>query len=259
MATKVISSKDNPLYKQLKLIAKENTAYRQSHQIWLEGEHLCQAALDSGLRFSQVVLLDTASHEKRNFWAERCGNIVQLPLKLMASLSSMPSPSWIGGVLDLPHPGPIDPNLSAVVLDKIQDPGNAGAILRSAAAFGFKQIMTTSGTVALWSTKVIRSAMGAHFNLTLNESIAASDILEIGTPVLVTDVHQGEYLHTLGAAQKLPWPCVWVFGHEGQGVSESWSGAHIGKVRIAQPGGQESLNVAAAAAICMHASASQRV
>ena len=259
MSIKVIASKDNPLYKQLKQLATDNTAYRQSRQVWLEGEHLCQAAYDSGLRFSHVVLLDAVTQDRRDMWADRCDSMVQLPLSLMAALSSMPSPSWICGVLDLPHSDPINPHLSTVVLDNIQDPGNAGAILRSAAAFGFTQIISTSGSVALWSAKVIRSAMGAHFGLQLNESMFVSDILELGSPVMLTDVHQGEYLHRLGAANKLPWPCVWVFGHEGQGVSDNWVGAHIQRVRIAQPGGQESLNVAAAAAICLHASACQRV
>ena len=119
--------------------------------------------------------------------------------------------------------------------------------------------MTTPETVALWSGKVVRSAMGAHFNLRLSESVAVSTIMALDIPVLITDVHAGDYLHQLSAEKKLPWPCVWVFGHEGQGVSHEWKLMKTRSIRIAQPGGQESLNVAAAAAICLHASACQRV
>jgi TrmH family RNA methyltransferase len=101
--------------------------------------------------------------------------------------------------------------------------------------------------------------MGSHFGLHLNESMDVAAVLKLNTPVLLTDVHRGTYLHELMADKKLPWPCIWVFGHEGQGVSLDWPDQSVQRVRIAQPGGQESLNVAAAAAICLHASASQRV
>ena len=259
MAIKVVSSKSNPLFKQIKSIANDNTAYRQSQQIWLEGEHLCQAAIDSGLSLSYLVLMDSVSPDISSRWAAYCENTIQVPLVLMAALSALPSPSWIGAVITLPLSNSLDLSESAVVLDKVQDPGNAGAILRCAAAFGFQQVWTTKETVAMWSTKVIRSAMGAHFGLKITESMHIETILHTRMPVLLTDVHHGEYLHRLNASDQLPWPCIWVFGHEGKGVSDQWKAAHIRKVRIAQPGGQESLNVASAAAICLHASASQRV
>jgi len=259
MAIKSISSKDNPQYKQLKMLALDNTSYRSSGQVWLEGEHLCQAALQSGMRFSQLVVSDTVQGDRLADWASRCESVLQLPVNLMNSLSALPSPSWIGAVVELPPRQALNPSASAVVLDQVQDPGNVGAILRCAAAFGFTQIITTAGSVALWSAKVVRSAMGAHFGLQLHESMHVSDIVKLHMPVLLTDVHQGEYLHVLTTEKKLPWPCIWVFGHEGRGVSVDWPNESVQRVRIAQPGGQESLNVAAAAAICLHASAGQRV
>jgi TrmH family RNA methyltransferase len=259
MAVKSISSKDNPQYKQLKMLALDNTAYRSSRQVWLEGEHLCQAAFESGLSFTQLVLLDSVQADSLAVWSARCESVLQLPVTLMNSLSALPSPSWIGAVIELPPLQALNPSASAVVLDQVQDPGNVGAILRCAAAFGFTQIITTAGSVALWSAKVIRSAMGAHFGLHLHESMNVSDIVKLNMPVLLTDVHQGDYLHELTAEKKLPRPCIWVFGHEGRGVSFDWPDESVQRVRIAQPGGQESLNVAAAAAICLHASGGQRV
>ncbi|MFM7801808.1 MAG: TrmH family RNA methyltransferase [Limnohabitans sp.] len=178
---------------------------------------------------------------------------------LMSGLSQLPSSPWLLASIELVHFPLPDTSQSIVVLDKIQDPGNAGSILRSAAAFGFKQIMTTPSSVGLWSQKVVRAAMGSHFGLNLYESIAIEQVLAMGLPVLVTDVHQGTLLHHRTEETGLPWPCVWVFGNEGQGISPSWLAGNCQKIRIAQPGGQESLNVAAAAAICLHASASERI
>jgi len=74
-------------------------------------------------------------------------------------------------------------------------------------------------------------------------------------PLLATSSHQGEWLHRAA----LPWPCAWVLGHEGQGVDPRIEARAARHLRIAQPGGEESLNVAAAAAICLHASAISRV
>ena len=259
MAIKTISSKDNSQYKHLKMLALDKVSYRSSGQIWLEGEHLCQAALDSGMRFTQLVVSDTVQGDRLADWASRCDSVLQLTVTLMNSLSALPSPSWIGAVVELPHNQCLNPLASSVVFDQVQDPGNVGAILRCAAAFGFDQVITTAGTAALWSAKVIRAAMGAHFSLQLHESMNVSDIVKLNIPVLLTDVHQGDYLHELTTEKKLPWPCIWVFGHEGRGVSLDWPNESVQRVRIAQPGGQESLNVAAAAAICLHASASQRV
>jgi TrmH family RNA methyltransferase len=99
---------------------------------------------------------------------------------------------------------------------------------------------------------VLRAGMGAHFGLHLVEGVEAQVLDALGLPLLVTSSHQGALLHR----QALPWPCAWVLGHEGQGVGPELMARASLSVRIAQPGGEESLNVAAAAAICLHASAS---
>ena len=93
--------------------------------------------------------------------------------------------------------------------------------------------------------------MGAHFSLRLIESLSVENLRELNLPLLSTDPHRGELI----ASASLPWPCVWIFGHEGQGVSEPLQALAGRTFRIDQPGGEESLNVAACAAICLHASA----
>jgi TrmH family RNA methyltransferase len=93
--------------------------------------------------------------------------------------------------------------------------------------------------------------MGAHFGLALFDAAEPSLLDGLHVPLLSTSSHGGELLHRA----RLPWPCAWMFGHEGQGVSPEVEQRAALRVRIAQPGGEESLNVAAAAAICLHASA----
>jgi TrmH family RNA methyltransferase len=137
------------------------------------------------------------------------------------------------------------------VLDRLQDAGNVGAILRCAAAFGFGQVLAIKGTAGLWSPKVLRAGMGAHFGLRLVEGLEPAALDALAVPVITTSSHGGEFLHQCG----LPWPCAWAFGHEGQGVGAEIAARSKLAVRIIQPGGEESLNVATAAAICLHASA----
>jgi len=170
---------------------------------------------------------------------------------LMAWLSPLESPPAVAFLAPLGAPAAVTAGLPTVVLDRLQDPGNVGSILRSAAAFGFRQVLALRGTVALWAPKVLRAGMGAHFALQLVEGAQASALAGLGVPLLATSSHQGEFLH----AARLPWPCAWLLGHEGQGVSPDLMAQAGLVVRIAQPGGEESLNVAAAAAICLHASA----
>ena len=130
-----------------------------------------------------------------------------------------------------------------------------GSILRSASAFGFKQVVAIKGTAGLWSPKVLRAGMGAHFGMRLIESASLEELQSLEVPLLGTDVHEGPFLHELLKQGQLPQTCAWVMGHEGQGVSPELMAMVQQKVRIAQPGGEESLNVATAAAVCLHASA----
>ncbi len=174
---------------------------------------------------------------------------------LFDELSTLESPADYGFLLSWPGLLQADVHTPTVVLDRLQEPGNVGAILRSASAFGFKQVLAIKGTVALWSPKVLRAGMGAHFGLRLVEGADLAAVQSLQLPILTTDVHEGPYLHELIGHQQLPAACAWIMGHEGQGVSPELAALAGQKVRIAQPGGEESLNVATAAAICLHASA----
>jgi TrmH family RNA methyltransferase len=195
----------------------------------------------------QASYFDASGHD----WLDAGGRAVVIDDALFATVSGLESPARMGFVLPLPVAATLQADAPTVVLDGLQDAGNVGAILRSAGAFGFRQVLAMKGTAALWSPKVLRAGMGAHFGLRLLEGLGPDDLASLQAPLLVTSSHQGSYLHEAS----LPWPCTWVFGHEGQGVSAALASRAARQVRIVQPGGEESLNVAAAAAICLHASA----
>ncbi len=252
---KSISSRDNPQLKSWRRLAQDSTAYRKAGQFWMEGDHLCRAALERGVRPQQMVLTDSFLAEQGEQWQGVTDQVFVVPDALFASLSGLESPARMAFVVAWPSAHPVLTNAATVVLDRLQDAGNVGAILRCASAFGYRQVLAIKGTAALWSPKVLRAGMGAHFGLHLVESVSEADVAALQVPLLTTSSHEGPFLHDLLKAGDLPSQCAWVFGHEGQGVSASLMALAQHQVRIAQPGGEESLNVATAAAICLHASA----
>lgn len=245
-----VHSRENALVKDLKRLAQDSGAYRRQARVWIEGEHLCRAALVRGLRPALAVFSLSIWPSAKTEYAKAAIKTIVLDDELMAHVSGLPSPASMAFVLDLPSAPAVRPDAPTVVLDRVQDAGNVGSILRSAAAFGFEQVLAIQGSAGLWSPKVLRAGMGAHFALTLHEGLCAGDLHALGVPLLVTNVHRGDWLHRA----TLPWPCAWVFGHEGQGVSAAIDAHASQRIRIVQPGGEESLNVAAAAAICLHTS-----
>lgn len=251
----LITSRDNPHVKQWRRLAQETTLYRKSGQFWLEGDHLCRAALERGVRPLQVVLTESFQAEQGEKWSGLADHVFVLPDAVFASLSGLESPARMGFVVAWVAHKQFMPDVATVVLDRLQDAGNVGAVLRCASAFGYRQVLAIKGTAALWSPKVLRAGMGAHFGLKLVESVNEAELLALQVPILTTHVHEGPFLHDLLRRGQLPAQCAWVFGHEGQGVSDSLMAMAQHQVRIAQPGGEESLNVATAAAICLHASA----
>ncbi len=248
-----ITSASNPLIKELRKLSTDNTAYRKHGRVWLEGDHLCQAAVLRGFKPVLGLFSESFWPIAQSIWAQAAIKNIVIPDTLFAEISGLESASSMGFILDLPAEPVLKPLAASVILDRVQDAGNVGSILRSAAAFGFGQVIALKGTAALWSPKVLRAGMGAHFGLQLLEGIEPDALAALAVPMVVTSSHEGDVLG-LG---KLPMPCAWVMGHEGQGVSEHLLAKADVKVRIDQPGGEESLNVAAAAAICLHFSSMQ--
>lgn len=246
-----ISSRDNAFVKELRRLSRESGMYRKLGHVWLEGDHLCRAALTRGLTPKVAVFSKSFWPLAPVEWVQAASKVIVLDDALFADISGLESPARMGYILPWQADTAILPEAPTVVLDRVQDAGNVGSILRSASAFGFKQIIAMKGTAALWSQKVLRAGMGAHFALYLVEGVGPEALQQLNVPLLVTSSHRGGLIH----ASTLPWPCAWAMGHEGQGVGEAVEALAAQHVRIAQPGGEESLNVGAAAAICLHASA----
>jgi len=252
---KAVTSRDNPLLVRLRRLVADPAGYRRAGEIWLEGEHLCAAFRDSGGVPTHAVVTEAAWDEPR--WRELAAaadNVVVITRALMEGLSTLESPAPLGFVVPWAGGGTLAPGVTSVVLDRLQDAGNVGTILRTASAFGVTQVIALKGTAALWSPKVLRAAMGAHFGLRLVESATHDDLAALGVPLVVTSSHAAQRLN----AVTLPWPCAWVFGHEGQGVDDAVLALGALAVCIPQPGGEESLNVASAAAVCLYESVRQQ-
>lgn len=251
-----ISSRDNPLLVHVRKLGADPGAYRKLGEVWLEGDHLCDAFVRRGGRaLHAIVRADGWAQPALRHLASHAAAVAILPPELMAGLSTLESPPMIGFVVATPTAPAITPDAPSVVFDRLQDAGNVGAILRSASAFGFAQVIALKGTAALWSPKVLRAGMGAHFALRLVEGVEADALTALQVPLLATSSHAAPAIHQVA----LPWPCAWVLGHEGRGVAEALQQRCTMALRIPQPGGEESLNVAAAAAVCLYESARQRM
>lgn len=262
-----ITSKDNPLVQRLRKLASDPAAYRKLGEVWVEGDHLCDSVIARGARVPLAVIAESAwtgEHGQApqgdtvafrlSELALAADKVVVVPDRLWQLFTGLESPARIGFVQALAATPAVQPGVPTVVLDRLQDAGNVGTILRTASALGVRQVVALKGTAALWSPKVLRAAMGAHWGLHLVEQASADDTDRLALPLVATSSHAR---HELPDAP-LPDPCAWVLGHEGQGVSDALMQRCALTVGIPQPGGEESLNVAVAASICLYESLRRR-
>ena len=173
-----ISSRDNPLLARLRKLTQDPGAYRKLGQVWLEGEHLCAALRARGHVAAHALVSESAwaAGGALHDLAASAAKVSVLSDALFKTLSALESPARIGFLIEVPAADAIDAAAASVVLDRVQDAGNVGSILRSAAAFGVKQVLALKGTAALWSPKVLRAGMGAHFGLRLIEGLEPADL-----------------------------------------------------------------------------------
>lgn len=254
MTVKYINSRDNAQYKHCRQLATSAQARKKAGQTLLDGVHLCQAWLAQRDAPASCIVSDTAaSHHEvlaiLNACLERQVTCIQLPDTLFAALSQVENGIDILFVVDIPIPTHVD-SLSecALLLDQLQDPGNVGSILRSAAAAGIKKIFCSSGTVAAWSPKVLRAGMGAHFVVDIYEHSDLPAIIQgASIPVIATSSHAKQSIFEYDLSKKF----AWLFGHEGQGVADELLALASVQLAIPHDSAMESLNVAASAAVCL--------
>ena len=256
---KSIRSSDNPFFKELVKLAGSARLRSKADQTLLDGAHLLAAYLDAGM-LPQHILLNEHALQDAEIAAllERAGDvpITQLDDKLFARLSELKTSTGILALIDIPQPVmPVGQSHFALLLEDIQDPGNLGSMLRAAAAAGCDAVFLSSGCADAWSPKVLRAAMGGHFALHIHEQ---QDLLS------VTKAFSGMLLATSLQAARSLYDCdlrgnvAFLIGNEGAGLSASLLNLATQKIAIPMPGKVESLNAAAAAAICLFEVVRQR-
>jgi RNA methyltransferase, TrmH family len=179
-----------------------------------------------------------------------------LPDAIFALISPVESPSGVVAIIDAPQPPQGALSDTVVVLDGVQDPGNLGTILRTSAAAGVKDVLLGMGCAQAWSPRVLRAGMGGHFRLAVRERVDVPKALA-GFPgvILATLPDDGSSsLYELDLRR----PVAWLFGAEGAGLSAEVAALASLNVRIPMPGVVESLNVSAAAAVCLFEQVRQR-
>lgn len=256
---KSIVSRDNPTFKTLRLLAEDGRVQRREGRTLLDGPHLVAEYLakvglpelllvsDSGLRNPEVTGI-----------LERCGSrdVISLKDGLFAEISPVSTPVGIAAVITVPALRSDPITESCALLENVQDAGNIGSILRSAAAAGIGHVVLGPGCAGVWTPKVLRAAQGAHFSL---------DIRERGDLIGIAKSYPGLSVATVAAGDSrslyeldLKGPVAWIFGNEGGGLSPQLAAAARLRATIPLVAASESLNVAAAAAVCFFEAGRQK-
>ena len=252
---KRIASRDNATFKALRALSAE--PHRHGRTL-VDGIHLvatCRArghpvrqllASESGLRQAEVAAL----------FADADG-IERLVLRdaLFREVSGVLTPTGIAAVIEIPPEpaGAIEGD--ALLLDAVQDAGNVGAMLRTAAAAGLRNVLLGPGCAGAWTPRVLRGGQGAHFSLAIREKVDLGEVLATARATAVATVARGGI--DLYRAD-LRGPTWWLVGNEGAGLSAALVEAAALRVTIPLAGGTESLNVAAATAVCLFEARRQR-
>ena len=257
--TRRIISRDNATIRHLVKLATSSRERKAVGATLLDGAHLVGAYHASGRVAETLVVADSALEKaelRELFETVAARQRIVVSDRLFDEIAQVATPTGITAVITTPgNPPPPDRLDTCLLLEELQDWGNVGSILRTAVAAGIRQVFLSPGSVFAWSPKTLRAGQGAHFFLEIHEGmdLAALARRHPGA-VIATDARAEMSVF----AADLRGPTAWVFGNEGAGVSGPLAQAAAVKVRIPMPGPAESLNVAAAAAICLFEQVRQR-
>ena len=249
---KSITSAENPRFKNLLRLMRSAKERRVCGVSLLDGEHLVDSYLQHRGRPQAMVISQSAADQRRTgllLELAGCRDVTLLADGLFRQLSTVETPTGILAVIQTPRADP--PGRLAgdsLWVEDIQDPGNLGSMLRSAAAAGVKTVCLSRHCVHVWSPRVLRAGMGAHFALTLHEGVDLQQMVgQYDGQVVAMCLREGSSLFSVD----LCGDTAFVFGNEGAGLGVHWKSPGIRIAHIPMPGAVESLNVAAAAAICL--------
>lgn len=251
---KQISSRDNPLYKSIRKLAVSPRERKRTQTCILDGVHLIAAYVDRIGLPNLLVVSESLLGRSRDM-REIHGLLEKFPASsqllladaLFDELATVESPTGIMAVADMPVLREPEKQSFVAMIEVVQDPGNLGSILRSAAAAGVDLACLSVGCADAWSPKVLRGAMGAHFVLPLRERCDLADFAEnFDGDVLATSLQADQSLFETSLLA----PLAFVIGNEGAGISDDLLRLATRRVSIPMADGMESLNVATAAGIC---------
>lgn len=249
---KKIESAANPHFKSLRELLDSSRSRKASGLSVLDGIHLVQAYQGSVGTPEEVWISESGiinNEIKQIVKSIPSSKLLLLSDRLFDQLSQLATPTGIIAVVKTPRARPAPVDMSAcVLLEGIQDPGNVGSILRTAAAAGVRHVLLSKTSVHAWSPRVLRAGMGAHFMLEIHEQ---ADL------VAVAGAFKGRVVAASRGAARPLYGCdltgkvAMLFGNEGNGLSSDLRASAHEEVSIPMPGGGESLNVAAAVAVVL--------
>ena len=248
----VIRSGDNSRVKAWAKLARDAKERREHGLALIEGIHLVETFFQRGGVPGSLIVSESAvarAEISRLVNQSRVDPVV-LADNIFKRISDAEAPAGIAAEIAIPA-ARVDPAASAgcIFLDGLQDAGNVGTILRTAAAFGVADVMLGRGCADPWSPKALRAGMGGHFFLRISPSAdLAADVRVFGKISVCTAAHGGVALGALDLAGRVGW----IFGSEATGVSDAVATLATHRATIVTPGGAESLNVAACAAVCLY-------
>ncbi len=252
---KYIHSRDNAQFKALRRLAESARERKSTGQTLIDGVHLIEASEAAGLPVKQLIISESGltRREIAALAGERDGLV--LADALYREVAVVETPSGVMATIDTPSASPPDCAADAMLLDGVQDPGNVGTLMRTAAAAGIRQVLLSADCAGAWSPKVLRAGQGAHFLLNvIEEADLAAFAGDFRGAVAATTLEAATALYDCD----LRVPIAWIFGSEGQGVRPALLSLAGLRVHIPMAGAVESLNVGAAAAVCLFETLRQR-
>lgn len=256
-----ISSRAHPLFKQLIKLEKSVQQRRKNGLTLLDGIHLVEAYCTALGPPSTLITSESGyvHTEIKRIIQKHSKKLVILSDALFCEASPVKTPTGLMAVIAIPENNAVSINQReafSVMLESIQDPGNLGSILRSAAAAGVCDVFLSKNCADAWSPKVLRAAMGAHFLLHIYERSDLPTVAQqFSGKIFSTSLHAKKSLYQM----QLTGPIAFVFGNEGKGLSDEMLRISNAQIKIPMLGKTESLNAASAAAICLFESVRQRI
>lgn len=245
-----LTSKDNPKIRHWRKLAEDPRYRRAQKRALIEGPHLLAAALQHRCKVLSILVTEegAADAEIGALVAKSGLRPVLIAESVFRQVVEAENPPGVAAEIQIPEPDRKGA-LRTVFLERVQDPSNVGAIVRSAAAFGVGRVILDQACADPWSPRALRAGMGGHFGLQIRQTADLAAEVEAFKGTVACTVPRGGV--TLGEAP-LNRSAAWIFGGEGRGLSDRIIGRADLRVTIPMAAGTESLNVAAAAAICLY-------